>query len=104
LPEEFHPLENNLRARATAVLGRGKIEAGLRFNRSTPDENKLSIDINRLHAVLAALQQVSAESRTSAPPDAMALLSFPGVMHTPQIDHAPVLAAATELFGWRSWS
>lgn len=99
LPEEFRSLENELRALATQRIGRGKVEAGLRFSRDGVAAGALQIDGERLSAVLAAIEQVSAQLRTSAAPDPIQVLAWPGVVkqeHTPEI--AAPLAEASLLF------
>lgn len=99
LPEEFRSLENELRQMATQRIGRGKVEVGLRFNRDAAATGALQIDTERLSAVLAAIEQVSGQLRTSAAPDPVHVLGWPGVIrqdHTPNV--AAPLAEAMLLF------
>lgn len=98
LPEEFRSLENELRSRANAALGRGKVEANLKLTRSAPSQGQLAVDVARLRAVLGALAQITAESRASTHLDALGLLAFPGVLNSPPVDTAPTLIAAAQLF------
>ena len=99
LPEDFRVLEGELRARATARLGRGKIEAALRFANEGAAPAALDIDTGRLDAVCAAMAAVSARlGSAAAPPDALRLLAWPGVVRQETSDPAPVLAAALKLF------
>ncbi len=98
LPEEFRVIENELRAQATARVGRGKVEAGLRYHRDVADAGNLQIDTERLAAVRAALDIVSRELRTSTAPDPLQLLAWPGVISQDGGDVALPLAEAKALF------
>src|SRR3569623_598040 len=64
LPEDFCAIENELRAQATAQIGRGKIEIGLRYQRAAASESALNVDAQRLTAVIAALNLVGQQPRT----------------------------------------
>lgn len=100
MPEEFRGLESELRTRATARIGRGKVEAGLRFASEGAAAAALEIDDARLEAVRAALASVSARIGNAGAinPDPMRLLAWPGVVKQETADPAPVLAAALKLF------
>lgn len=89
LPEEFRPMENDLRQLATQRIGRGKVEAGLRYGRDAGTAGVLQIDADRLAAVLAAVEKVSGQLRTSTAPDPIQVLAWPGVVRP---DGAPDLA------------
>ena len=99
LPEEFRPMENELRQLATQRIGRGKVEAGLRYNRDVSSSDGLQIDSERLTAVLAAVERVASQLRTSTAPDPIKVLSWPGVVRTDSVqDIAAPLAEAMLLF------
>ncbi|WP_295686331.1 YicC/YloC family endoribonuclease [uncultured Nevskia sp.] len=99
LPEEFRSMENDLRQLATQRIGRGKVEAGLRYSRDNGVAGGLQIDTDRLAAVLAAVEKISGQLRTSTAPDPIQVLAWPGVV---RIDSAPdvtvPLADAMQLF------
>ena len=99
LPEEFRSMENDLRQLATQRIGRGKVEAGLRYSRDNGVAGGLQIDADRLAAVLSAVEKISGQLRTSTAPDPIQVLAWPGVVRT---DNAPdvtvPLADAMQLF------
>jgi len=99
LPEEFRSMENDLRQLATQRIGRGKVEAGLRYSRDNGVAGGLQIDTDRLAAVLSAVEKISGQLRTSTAPDPIQVLAWPGVVRT---DNAPdvtvPLADAMQLF------
>ncbi|MDP3293153.1 MAG: YicC/YloC family endoribonuclease [Nevskia sp.] len=88
LPEEFRSMENDLRQLATQRIGRGKVEAGLRYSRDNGVAGGLQIDAERLGAVLAAVEKITGQLRTSTAPDPIQVLAWPGVVRT---DIAPDL-------------
>ena len=88
LPEEFRPMENDLRQLATQRIGRGKVEAGLRYSRDASAAGALQIDTDRLAAVLSAVERISGQLRTSTAPDPVQVLAWPGVVRP---DNAPDL-------------
>ena len=89
LPEEFRSMEGDLRQLASQRIGRGKVEAGLRYSRDGGSAGGLQIDADRLAAVLAAVEKISGQLRTSTAPDPIQVLAWPGVVKP---DNAPDLA------------
>lgn len=99
LPEEFRPMENEFRQLAIQRIGRGKVEIGLRFGRDPEATEGLQIDADRLSAVLAAIERVAGQLRTSTAPDPIRVLAWPGVVRTENSVSAAVpLADAMLLF------
>lgn len=98
LPEEFRPLENELRVQAGAKLARGKVECGLRYAREAGTGEQLELDAARLKQLKDAMDRVAFEIGATATPDPMRVLAFPGVVRQEQADFAPLLAAARKLF------
>lgn len=99
LPEEFRGLENDLRQLATLRIGRGKVEAGLRYGRDTVAGGALQVDAERLAAVLSAVEKVSGQLRTSTAPDPVQVLAWPGVVRPEAtIEQVVPLAEAMLLF------
>ena len=98
MPEEFRALETELRNRATARIGRGKVEATLRYGPPGEAEATLDIDNARLDAVLGALTKLMQRLPGVPPIDPLRLLGYPGVTRQPIVDMAPALAAAQQLF------
>jgi uncharacterized protein (TIGR00255 family) len=99
MPEDFRGLEGELRQRATAKIGRGKVEAGLRFVNEGGAAAAIDIDTARLEAVHAAVATVAARLGSGgSAPDPMRLLAWPGVVRQEAADPAPMQAAALKLF------
>ncbi len=98
MPEEFRPLENELRATASARLSRGKVEIGLRYVREVSGEDRLQLDTAKLRQLRDAADVIAAEYGATAIPDVVRVLSFPGVLRQEQADFAPLLAAARKVF------
>jgi uncharacterized protein (TIGR00255 family) len=98
MPEEFRAIENELRALATARIGRGKVEAGLRFAKSAVAQGAVEVDASRLQALKAAMALVSRELSLSSAPDPLRVLSWPGVVREDAESQAAPLAEAAALF------
>ncbi len=98
LPDEFRPLEADVRKTLAQYLSRGKIEATLRFF-ATPGTTGSSLELNlalsrdllRIHSELARL------ASTDQLADISQLLRWPGLIEEKRPDPAPLQAAAMEL-------
>jgi len=97
LPEELRAIESDARQRLGARLSRGKVEAGLRYSREQAEAAPVMLDEAHLKQLQHALGQVQRVLGTTAPPDPVRVLSWPGVVRAESSDPAPVLAAALEL-------
>ncbi len=98
MPEEFRGLENELRTRAQARIGRGKVEASLRYQTEAGTSPVIEIDAERLEAVLSAAQTISKRADVPLNADALRLLAWPGVVRQQGMDFTPMIAAAQQLF------
>jgi uncharacterized protein (TIGR00255 family) len=98
LPEEFRVLETDLRARTSAVVSRGKLEATLRYQSAAGGQAAVEIDVERLQSLAHAVELVRKELPDVRPPDALRALAWPGVIRQEASDFAPMLAASQELF------
>jgi len=99
LPEDFRGLEAELRTRAGTRVGRGKVEAALRYAADAAGAAPLDIDPDRLDAVCGAVERVTTRLGAAAgAADPVRLLAWPGVVRQEAADPAPVLAAALKLF------
>lgn len=98
VPEDFRPLEGELRQLAAAQVARGKIEASLRFSRDTEQGGRIEPDLVRVRALRDALAGIADEWGPMAHTDPLRLLSFPGVLCEPAPDVASLLDAARKLF------
>ncbi len=98
LPEEFRPLESDIRTCLGQHLSRGKIEAGLRFI-AEPGASGSRLELNSglarellvVHAEMARLADVQ------QPADIGRMLTWPGLIEEKRPDPAPLQAAAMEL-------
>jgi uncharacterized protein (TIGR00255 family) len=98
LPEEFRPLEADVRKCLGKYLNRGKIEAALRFFEApgaTGGGLTLNLGLARelinVHAELSRLTSVEQAA------DINQLLKWPGLIEEKRPDTAPIQAAAMEL-------
>jgi uncharacterized protein (TIGR00255 family) len=98
LPDEFRVLEPELRVLAGAKVGRGKVEAGLRFSRETAIGAAPEPDRARLRELRAALAVLADELGPIAQPEPMRVLAWPGVIRQDAGEAAPPLAEAMALF------
>jgi uncharacterized protein (TIGR00255 family) len=98
LPEEFRPLENELRVQAAARVSRGKVEIGLRYAREAAAGERIELDRGRLQQLKDAMNDVAAEIGATGVPDPLRVLAFPGVIRQEQADFTPLLAEARVLF------
>ena len=98
LPEEFRVLESELRQRAQAKVSRGKLEVSLRYTLDGAAQSVLNVDLVRLAAVNAALDQVNTVLGATATPDPVRVLSFPGVLQQQAFDFGALHAEALNAF------
>jgi uncharacterized protein (TIGR00255 family) len=98
LPDDFRSLENEFRTQATAHVARGKVECGLRYQREGSAGGSITVDEARLLDVRNALDLISQTLTAVALPDALRVLSYPGVTREETPDTAPMLKAARLLF------
>ena len=98
LPEEFRPLEPEIRRVLGQHLSRGKVDIGLRFN---PAAGAMGSDfaLNRelLDKLLALHAEVGVAANAPAPADPLALMRWPGLIEEQAQDPQPLHAAALEL-------
>lgn len=99
LPEEFRALESELRQLTAAKVARGKVEVSLRYQLDGGAQSMLTLDLERLTAVRAALDTVGEILGATNVPDSLRVLNFPGVMKQVAPDFAPLHAEALKLFG-----
>jgi uncharacterized protein (TIGR00255 family) len=98
LPDDFRSLENEFRNQATVHVARGKVECGLRYQREGSTGGSITVDEARLLDVRNALDLISQTLTAVALPDALRVLSYPGVTCEETPDTAPILSAARTLF------
>jgi uncharacterized protein (TIGR00255 family) len=79
LPEQLRSLEHGLRDTVRKHLKRGKVDCTLRLEHQGSDDN---IELNRplLLQILAVLEQIRRDAPEVAPPSAIDLLRWPGMI------------------------
>ena len=98
LPEDFRPIEGEIRRVLGETLSRGKVDVVLRFK---PEESasagRLSLN-NALAAQLLSLhRQLGEIGEITADPQLMSLLRWPGVVQEEPTDPEPLHEAALDL-------
>lgn len=85
LPEALRSLEPAIREAVGKYLSRGKIDIGVKLVAADTTQT-IDIDHDRLDALAAALSDVRERVIDCQAPDALRLLSFPGVQREPEPD------------------
>lgn len=98
LPEEFRPLEADIRKRLGAYLSRGKIEATLRFFKAADAQgNRLEINLALARELINVHREMARLASTEQPVDINQLLNWPDMIEEKRPDPAPLQTAAMEL-------
>jgi len=97
LPEEFRALENSMRERVQARLGRGKIECNLRYQPATGAESEVVVNMALARAVIQACEQIEQAMSNAQRQSAIDVLRWPGVAQEAERDFEPVRKAAVAL-------
>jgi uncharacterized protein (TIGR00255 family) len=85
IDESFRPLEMQIRKKINNQLGRGKVDAVLRY-KAPKAQSSVEIDQQLAQAILAGYEQVATLATESAPVDAMRVLQWPGVIVSEGVD------------------
>lgn len=98
LPEEFRPLESDIRTCLGQYLSRGKIEASLRYV-AEPGAvaSKLELNLGLARELLVVHGEMSKLAGIEQPADISKILKWPGLVEEKRQDPAPLQAAAMEL-------
>lgn len=86
MPEDFRPLEPKIRERLQQRLGRGKIDANLRYVAVANGQHVLHINQMLLQQLIQAAQQIQQHIPTANMPDVDDMLRWPGILQAPQQD------------------
>ena len=98
LPEEFRPLESDIRTCLGQYLSRGKIEASLRFVMEPGAiSSKLELNPGLAREILEAHKEMARLAGVEQQADISGMLSWPGLIEEKRPDPAPLRAAAMEL-------
>ena len=98
LPEEFRPLESDIRTCLGQYLSRGKIEASLRFVMEPGAiSSKLELNPGLAREILEAHKEMARLAGVEQQADISGMLSWPGLIEEKRPDPAPLRAAAMGL-------
>ncbi len=98
LPEEFRPLEADIRKCLGQYLSRGKIEASLRyFGAPGATSSRLELNLTLARELLGIHGELARLATTEQPVNISQLLKWPGLIEENRPDPAPLQAAAMEL-------
>ncbi|MBS1211710.1 MAG: hypothetical protein H6R26_326 [Proteobacteria bacterium] len=87
LPELFRFLESEARGRISAFLKRGRLDVSLTVKRVGQQAYGIPVDLDLVHALLAAATRVeSISERELAPFSALDVLRWPGVLNETELD------------------
>ncbi|MBE0438568.1 MAG: YicC family protein, partial [Gammaproteobacteria bacterium] len=86
LEDKFRPLEMQIRKLFNDKLGRGKVDAVLRYK--APEQHNASVDFdpNLAKALIESCDQLAQMSERSAPIDMLQVLQWPGVIRSETLD------------------
>lgn len=93
LPEDLRQIETDVRKRIARVLGRGKVDGVLKFQRDAGDTG---IDVNTavVDQLVAAAAKVEKQAGEILPLSTSDILQWPGVMALPELDVSSLVADA----------
>ncbi len=98
LPEEFRPLEADIRQCLGQYLSRGKIEANLRFSEAAGAKGSgLELNLALARELLDVHGEMSRLVQSEQQPDIGQMLKWPGIIEEKRPDPTPLQAAAMEL-------
>jgi uncharacterized protein (TIGR00255 family) len=97
LPEELRSLEPQVRERVGKALGRGKVDAGLRFRPAAEAGAALELDPEVVERVGRACAAIGSQLGQIQPLNPLELLRWPGVLRETERDLTPLAEAAMAL-------
>tara|TARA_R110002049_G_scaffold252264_1_gene427249 strand:+ start:385171 stop:386037 length:867 start_codon:yes stop_codon:yes gene_type:complete len=98
LPEELRSSEFDLRKQVQNLLSRGKVDCTFRLKTTAASDVNLSINETLLDRLLEQTQILRNKAPEITSPNAIELLSWPGVTEQAQIDQAELVKTARQLF------
>jgi len=98
LPEEFRPLESDIRTCLGQYLSRGKIEANLRFIAEPGAiSSRLELNLGLARELLVIHEEMGRMAGVEQEANISQMLKWPGLIEEKRPDPAPLQAAAMEL-------
>jgi uncharacterized protein (TIGR00255 family) len=86
LEDKFRPLEMQIRKLFNDKLGRGKVDAVLRYKAPEQQLVGLEFDQNLAQSVIESCEKIAQMSANTAPLDALRVLQWPGVIKSETLD------------------
>jgi uncharacterized protein (TIGR00255 family) len=86
LPEDIRFLETQIRERIAGQVKRGKIDASLRFQSTSGQQQPLEIDKPLVEKLAHVTREIDQQLYNAAPINALEVLRWPGVLQAPQQD------------------
>jgi uncharacterized protein (TIGR00255 family) len=98
LPEEFRPLESDVRTCLGQFLSRGKIDAALRYTTEAGTvSSRLELNLGLAREILETHEELARLAGVEQPVDISRILKWPGLIEEKRPDPAPLQEAAMEL-------
>jgi uncharacterized protein (TIGR00255 family) len=98
LPEDFRPLEGEIRRILGETLSRGKVDATLRFTpENAASASRLTLNEPLARQLLALHKDLNSISGQTTEPGLMSVLRWPGVVVDEPLDPEPLHKAALDL-------
>ncbi|CBL44098.1 Conserved hypothetical protein 255 [gamma proteobacterium HdN1] len=98
LPDHFRDLEMPVRDRLRQRLSRGKVECTLKFKGDTGKTADLKLNETLVQQILASAKTLAEITGSSSSISPQTLLTWPGVVETPEADFKGLQALAMQLF------
>lgn len=97
MPDDFRALEMRIRTLLGKLLGRGKVDCALRFQKNEVLDAEITINAELAKQIAAASREVDSYLYSAAPVNSMDVLRWPGVLHTPEMNMEELHNGAMEL-------
>lgn len=97
LPEELRGLELTVREHLQQQLRRGKVDCTLYFQANTQQQAQLNVNLSLVQQLWQAVQAVNQVTGQTAPPSAIEILRWQGVLDSQPIDLEALEAEVLEL-------
>ncbi|MBT8091938.1 MAG: YicC family protein [Gammaproteobacteria bacterium] len=90
LPDDLRPKEQLFRQQASVVLGRGKIECALYFQRAEHQDSELQIDTGLVELIGHRISELTSKLPNVAAANPIEILRWPGVVMQNNVDTEPL--------------
>jgi len=97
MPEDFRSLELKIREKLSEKLARGKVDVGLRFNRSETSNGDIIINKELVEQISNASREIDHILYNPEAVSSLDILRWPGVIKTPELDATELSTAVFEL-------